>query len=364
VLSVANVTTGTLTVAHGGIGISAGTSGGILGFTATGTIASSGVLTAHALVLGGGAGATPSPLGSLGSTTTVLHGNAAGAPTFAAVSLSADVSGLLPFANFATLAAISLFGNGTTAGATGGNIAVGTGLTLSPAGTLAVTSGGGSVTSVITQGGPFLASGSFTTSGTISNSTSSLTAHGVIIAEGTGAAVATAAMTNGQLLLGVTSADPAPQTMSGDATINAGGTIAVTKIGGATPATAANTGAVLNSGTVQINGSTTLVGTASGTVTIAPTTGMSDVLLNLASAGGAQTIAAAPAFQYQRCLLSIKQGPTVSTVSLNTGFVFGATGGPTSFTVTPTVNVRDTLMLWTPDATHWVVMAVNQGITI
>ena len=89
-------------VADGGTGLSAGTDGGILGFTATGTLASSVALTANALVLGGGAGATPTALGSLGSTTTVLHGNAAGAPTFSAVSLTADVSGTLPVANGGT----------------------------------------------------------------------------------------------------------------------------------------------------------------------------------------------------------------------------------------------------------------------
>jgi hypothetical protein len=37
-----------------------------------------------------------------GTTTTVLHGNAAGAPTFGAVSLTADVSGTLPVANGGT----------------------------------------------------------------------------------------------------------------------------------------------------------------------------------------------------------------------------------------------------------------------
>jgi hypothetical protein len=52
-------------------------------------------LTANALVIGGGAQAA-SALGSLGTTTTVLHGNAAGAPTFGAVSLATDVSGQLP----------------------------------------------------------------------------------------------------------------------------------------------------------------------------------------------------------------------------------------------------------------------------
>lgn len=52
-------------------------------------------LTANALVIGGGLQAA-SALGSLGTTTTVLHGNAAGAPTFGAINLAADVSGQLP----------------------------------------------------------------------------------------------------------------------------------------------------------------------------------------------------------------------------------------------------------------------------
>ena len=89
-------------VADGGTGLSSGTSGGILGYTATGTLASSAALTANALLLGGGAGATPTALGSLGTTVTVLHGNAVGAPTFSAVSLTADVSGILPTANGGT----------------------------------------------------------------------------------------------------------------------------------------------------------------------------------------------------------------------------------------------------------------------
>lgn len=49
-----------------------------------------------------------------GTSTTVLHGNAAGAPTWGAVSLTADVSGILPVANGGT-------GVGTSTG-TGSNV--------------------------------------------------------------------------------------------------------------------------------------------------------------------------------------------------------------------------------------------------
>jgi hypothetical protein len=54
-----------------------------------------GALTANALAIGNGA-ADLTVLGSLGTTTTVLHGNAAGAPTFGAVNLATDVTGVIP----------------------------------------------------------------------------------------------------------------------------------------------------------------------------------------------------------------------------------------------------------------------------
>ena len=80
----------------------AGTSGGIPYFSGASTWASSGALTANALVLGGGAGAAPTALGSLGTTSTVLHGNASGAPSFGAVTLTTDVTGTLPIGNGGT----------------------------------------------------------------------------------------------------------------------------------------------------------------------------------------------------------------------------------------------------------------------
>lgn len=92
---------GVLPVANGGTGLAVGTSGGILGFTSTGAIASSVALSASQLILGGGAGATPSSL-SAGTTTTILHGNASGSPTWGLVSLNAEVQNVLPIANGGT----------------------------------------------------------------------------------------------------------------------------------------------------------------------------------------------------------------------------------------------------------------------
>lgn len=88
-----------------------GTSGGIIGFTSTTARSSSVLLTNHALIVGGGAGATPTPLASLGTTTTVLHGNASGDPTFGAVVLTTDVSGILPVANGGTGSATAAYSN-------------------------------------------------------------------------------------------------------------------------------------------------------------------------------------------------------------------------------------------------------------
>jgi hypothetical protein len=106
-----------LPVSQGGTGLTSGTSGGILAFSADNALVSSGLLAQYELVLGGGAGVAPSTLGSLGTTVTVYHGNAAGAGAFGPVALTTDVSGVLPLANGGT--------NNTTgqpAGTAGGDL--------------------------------------------------------------------------------------------------------------------------------------------------------------------------------------------------------------------------------------------------
>ena len=118
-----------LKVAKGGTGLSAGTSGGVLAFTATGTLASSTALATSALVIGGGAGAAPSTtttgtgvVTALGVNTGsagafVVNGGALGTPSGGTVTnltgtASININGTVG----ATTAAAGLF---TTLGATG-----------------------------------------------------------------------------------------------------------------------------------------------------------------------------------------------------------------------------------------------------
>lgn len=91
-----------LAVSRGGTGIGSGTSGGIPYFSGSTTIASSGALTANQLVLGGGAGATPTSLAA-GSQYQVLTMGAAN-PAYGAVNLAqtAAVTGVLDETNGGT----------------------------------------------------------------------------------------------------------------------------------------------------------------------------------------------------------------------------------------------------------------------
>lgn len=111
--STGNVTVaGTLATANGGTGLTTFTSGGAVYATSTsalttGTLPVSGggtgqasALTQYGVVYG--STTTAMATTAAGTTTQVLHGNGAGAPTWSAVSLTADVSGTLPIANGGT----------------------------------------------------------------------------------------------------------------------------------------------------------------------------------------------------------------------------------------------------------------------
>lgn len=86
VIPLSTGTTGTLSVARGGTGITSGTSGGVLGFTASGTLASSAALSQNQVVIGGGPGFTPTSLAA-GTQGQALRMGAS-FPTFGALDLS------------------------------------------------------------------------------------------------------------------------------------------------------------------------------------------------------------------------------------------------------------------------------------
>ena len=67
--------TGILPVANGGTNLSSGTSGGVLAYTASGVLASSGALAQNNVVVGGGAGAAPSSTNLLAISAAVTTGN-------------------------------------------------------------------------------------------------------------------------------------------------------------------------------------------------------------------------------------------------------------------------------------------------
>jgi hypothetical protein len=140
-------------------------------------------------------------------------------------------------------------------------------------------------------------------------------------------------------------------------TIAAGGSLQATGVG----VSAAN-GVAINSGTVSIINASTLVGTISGTTTIGPATGTSDVIVHMPTTAGMVTLAAAPQFARQRVLLDIVYGATVSTPALNSGFVFSS--GPSAYVPGTIAGSVDRMELMSPNGVSWVVLAIGQGSTI
>lgn len=155
--------TGSPVTSSGTLGFTVtGVSGGIPYFDSTSTLHTSSVFTTNAILVGGGVGNSPSFLGSLGTTTTVLHGNAGGAPTFGAVSLTADVSGLLPLANGGTNANLTA-ANGAIPYSTASAIALlapgSSGQVLLSGGPGAPTWGAAPLTNPMTTGGDIIYGG-------------------------------------------------------------------------------------------------------------------------------------------------------------------------------------------------------------
>jgi hypothetical protein len=87
--------TNPVAVGLGGTGLAGGASGGVLAYTGTTTLASSALLAQHGVMLGGGAGAVPYALSSLGTSGQVLTSNGASAdPSWGSAGGSGTVTSI------------------------------------------------------------------------------------------------------------------------------------------------------------------------------------------------------------------------------------------------------------------------------
>lgn len=196
----------------------AGISGGILGFTSTTQVASSILLTANGIILGGGAGATPTSTAAM-TDGQILVGQTSAAPLPKTMSGDSTLaaSGALTLATVNSN--VGTFGDATNVAQITVN---GKGL-ITAASNVAITAGVSSIAGTANQITASAATGAVTLSLAGPHNFTTQTAHGILLGEGAAAIVATAAMTDGQLLIGQTSADPLPKTVSGDVTVAASG---------------------------------------------------------------------------------------------------------------------------------------------
>lgn len=296
-------------VAQGGTNLGSGTSGGVLGFTASGVIASSAALTANLPVIGGGAGATPTSGSRSGNTTT--FGTTSGS------LVNGHCVQIDPSGNFVDA------GGACTTGGGGGTVtsalinqlawysSAGTtvvGLTTANNGVL-VTSAGG-VPSIATT----LPSGLTIPSATLSSPTLTTPALG-IIASGNGAALTgltfsqigstpttlsgygitnalTTSLANTDILVGNGSGNAAPVAVSGDATLANTGALTVSKTGGVAFGGAATQNTGTSGATIPLNNGNN---TSSGNDTYSGAsifTGTIRVPTRVITAAGAVTVSA------------------------------------------------------------------------
>jgi len=360
--------------------------------TGTGTITSAGTLTAsNGLTVSSGAttftGLTTNggllytngsgvlaQMASSGTSTTVLHGNAAGAPSYSSVALATDVSGTLPIANGGTgqTTAVAAFdalspnttkgdlitrdgtnnirlGTGTDGQVLTANSATATGLqwqtpTSTPTLQQAYDAGSSITTSASTDISFILSSGAFTVSGTGPVNLNPTSVLGSSFTSGLGALTLTAGATS------TWSTTAGNLTLDSAGVLNLGNVTATSIVLGraAAPFTLTSTGLNVSTGGAltgvsTINASGLITGSGGLTITGAAVnlndssnfatninTGISNGTVSIGTGGTAQTIAI---------------GDTADTLTINsTGLNVSATGALTGVASIDTIATSATAL--------------------
>ena len=198
--------TGILPVANGGTGLTAGTSGGVLYYSAAGTLASSTLLTQYGVIYGGGSGAAPVATAA-GTTGQVLTATTGSAPSWAAPATNGTVTSVGWTGGIVSIATATTTPAFTIAGTSGGIPYFSSGTTWATSAALAANS--------IVLGGGAGAAPATTTTGT-----------GVVTALGTNVGSAGAVVVNGGAL--GTPSSGTVTNLTGTASININGTVGAT----------------------------------------------------------------------------------------------------------------------------------------
>ncbi len=180
----------------------------------------------------------------------------------------------------------------------------------------------------------------------------SLTDHGVLLGSGAGAVTPAAAMTNGQLLVGATGADPAPQTVSGALTLASNGA--------ATLATAGVTYALIqNIGALAVAGRS--ANTSGVGADIAAVAASGAVLRESGSTIGFGTLATAglAAGAVTKAKANVALSTEITANGTPQNYAHGLTGTPSVVLVVAT----DTTNVLTGYATSWTADGTNVAVT-
>jgi hypothetical protein len=303
-------------------------------------------LTAHAVVLG--EGSSNVGFASPGATAQPLVSNGAGVdPSFQTLGVVGGGTGQASLLLHGVMIGEGTAAIHTTAGTTGQMLIGVTG--ADPAFGNSPTITGGTIDGAVI-GGTTRAAGHFTTldtttvigvaSGGTGNAT--LTAHGVLIGEGTAAINQTAVGTTGQMLIGVTGADPAfGNTVS---TLTATGTITPSSTAGIVGTTTndnANVGSVGEYITATGTSVSLSTGVNTNITSISLTAGDWNVWGNMVFIAAGTTQPAAAGFFAGVSLTSGNVDPVPSYSSL-TGVTFAAGNAPTLIAPTRRISVSAT----------------------